>query len=190
MAENLKVIHFRNGESIQNVSDSIQWADLNTSGYCNYENNGSNVAIYGRLYNWYAINDIRIIAPEGWHIPSDEEWKELEMYLGMNQYQADDFGWRGTDEGGKLKETGTLHWNNPNNGATNESGFSALPGGYRGDYNLYVGFDDMCYYAYFWTSTEQNSNYALLRSLCYEKQVIFRGYYTKRCGFSVRCVKD
>jgi uncharacterized protein (TIGR02145 family) len=91
----------------------------------------SNKVTYGLLYTWYAVDDSRTIAPKGWHVPTDEEWKELEMYLGMSQSEADDTYWRGTDEGGKLKATGTEYWNSPNEGANNESGYSALPGGFR-----------------------------------------------------------
>jgi len=83
----------------------------------------NSVATYGRLYNWHAVADMGNIAPAGWHVASDAEWKQLEMYLGMSQTESDQTGWRGTDEGGKLKEIGTVHWISPNTGATNESGF-------------------------------------------------------------------
>ena len=129
MAENLKVTCYRNGDAIPNITDGTTWASLSTGAYCEYNNDINNVATYGRLYNWYAVTDSRNIAPAGWHVPSDAEWKQLEMYLGMSQSEADATGWRGTDEGGKLKEVGTMHWNSPNTGATNESGFTALPGG-------------------------------------------------------------
>ena len=131
MAENLKVTHYRNGDIIPNVTNNFEWAYLSTGAWCVHDNDGSYANTYGYLYNWYAVNDIRNIAPEGWHVPTDEEWKELEMYLGMSQTEADDTGYRGTNEGGKLKEAGTTHWETPNTGATNETGFSALPGGCR-----------------------------------------------------------
>lgn len=131
MAENLKVTHYRNGDVIPNVTDGPTWAGLTTGAYCEYDNNVASVATYGRLYNWYAAVDTRNIAPDGWHVPSDEEWKQLETYLGMSQAEADAIGLRGSDEGGMLKETGTSHWDSPNTGATNESGFTALPGGHR-----------------------------------------------------------
>lgn len=121
-------------------------------------------------------------------MPSDVEWKELEMYLGMSQTQADDYGNRGTDEGGKLKETGTKHWCNPNIGATNESGFTALPGGSCYDFGGYNGSN---FYALFWTSTDYYSdNSAIYRSLENSSSEIHRNYDNKRCGFSVRCIKD
>lgn len=187
MAENLRVTRYRNGDPIPNVTDNTDWANLTTGAYCNYDNNESNVATYGRLYNWYAVDDSRSIAPAGWHVPTDEEWKELEMFLGMSRSEADDWGDRGTDEGGRLKEIGTAHWNGPNTGATNESGFSALPGGYRsydGSFN-YLGKG-----AYFWSSTQDNSGNAWSRGLSYDYSVVYRLNYYKQDGFSVRLIRD
>jgi uncharacterized protein (TIGR02145 family) len=129
--ENLRTTHFRNGDPIPLVTDDTAWAGLSTPAYCEYGNDPANVTDYGRLYNWYAVADSRYIAPQGWHVATDEEWKQLEMYLGMSQSEANLTGIRGTVEGGKLKEAGTVHWQSPNTGATNESGFTALPGGYR-----------------------------------------------------------
>jgi len=149
MAENLKVTRYRNGDPIPNITDNHTWVDLSTGAYCNYNNDISNVATYGRLYNWYAVDESRNIAPAGWHVPTDDEWKQLEIYLGMSPTEADETHWRGTDEGGKLKETGTTHWYSPNTGATNESGFTALPGGYR----VSGGFSSLGFGAYFWSST-------------------------------------
>jgi uncharacterized protein (TIGR02145 family) len=187
MAQNLKVTHYRNGDPIPNVTDAGTWSGLATGAYCNYNDDEGNVAVYGKLYNWYAVDDSRNIAPAGWHVPTDAEWKQLEMYLGMSQAEADQTGWRGTDEGGKLKEADTTHWQSPNTGATNESGFSALPGGDRGTNG---SFYDMGYNAYFWSSTESSSSYAWSRGLsCYNSQV-GRDYNDKRYGFSVRCVRD
>lgn len=187
MAENLKVTHYRNGDPIPNVTGSVQWAGLTTGAYCEYNNNANNVATYGRLYNWYAVNDGRNIAPEGWHVPSDAEWKQLEMYLGMNQVQANATGWRGTNEGGKLKEAGTEHWWSPNTGATNESGFTALPGGHRTADGIY---DYMGVWAYFWTSTEYGSLVSWYRHLNYQFSKVGRYRYLNEYGSSVRCVKD
>ena len=186
IAENLKVTHYRNGDAIPNVTDATEWSNLTTGAYCNYDNNSSNADTYGRFYNWYAVNDSRNIAPEGWHVPSDAEWKTLEMYLGMSQSEADAEEWRGTDEGGKLKETGTMHWNSPNV-ATNESGFSALPGGCR----YYDGsYDYMGSVARFWSSTEYGSYYAWRRSLHYDLSEVYRYYdFSKGYGLSVRYVR-
>jgi uncharacterized protein (TIGR02145 family) len=124
MAENLRVIHYCNGDP--NATGSNDDAR-----YFNYDNDEYNVATYGRLYYFYAVYDERQIAPAGWRVPDDMDWMQLEMYLGMSQSEAFAERWRGTVEGGKLKEAGTLHWRNPNEGATNLSGFSALPAGYR-----------------------------------------------------------
>ena len=188
MAENLKVTHYRDGDPIPNVIDNTEWFNLTTGAYCNYNNDAGYVSTYGRLYNWYAVDDSHNIAPEGWHVPSDEERKQLEMYLGMSQSEADYTGWRGTDEGGKIKESGTTHWNSPNIGATNESGFTALPGGHReyiGDYS-HIGTN-----AFFWSSTEFSTNNAWYRYLDYNYSEVYRGHsYLKRYGFSVRCIKN
>jgi uncharacterized protein (TIGR02145 family) len=110
MKENLKVTHYRNGEAIPNVTDGNVWGALTTGAYCEYNNDVNNVATYGRLYISYAVADNRNIAPTGWHVPSDAEWKQLEMTLGMSQAQADSVGWHGAPVGGKLKEAGTTHW--------------------------------------------------------------------------------
>ena len=141
--------------------------------YWAYDNNNSNVETYGRLYDWETACDV---CPTGWHLPSDAEWKELTNYLG-----------RETSVGGKMKEIGTSHWFSPNEGATNESGFSALPGGYR----HYDGdFLDMGYFATFWSSTERISHYTWTRSLAYGSTDVYRSYDYKAHGYSVRCVRD
>ncbi|MCK4640761.1 MAG: fibrobacter succinogenes major paralogous domain-containing protein [Candidatus Marinimicrobia bacterium] len=183
MAENLKVTHFRNGDAISNVTDDSDWENLTSGAYCIYDNNDSNAVTYGFLYNWYAVNDSRNIAPAGWHVPTDEEWKQLEMYLGMSQSEADVTGDRGTNEGSKLKSTSG--WNDNSNG-TDESSFSASPGGYRyysGSY-YYIG-----YFAYFWSSTESSRYFAWNRYLNCLSSVVYRYGYYKRSGFSVRCVR-
>lgn len=187
MAENLKVTHYRNGDPIPNVTDDTEWAGLSTGAYCAYDNNESNANTYGYLYNWYTVNDSRNIAPEGWHVPTDEEWKELEIYLGMSQSEADGIQWRGTDEGSKLKEIGIVHWNSPNTGATNESGFCALPGGCCNDSGYFYGMGES---ACFWSSEESSSRYAWRRSLDYDNSRVHRIYGSKPHGFSLRCVKD
>jgi uncharacterized protein (TIGR02145 family) len=177
MAENIKVTHYRNGDAIPNVTDSTEWNNLVTGAYCNYDNDTNNAATYGHLYNWYAVNDSRNIAPEGWHVPSDAEWQTLIDYLG-----GDEVG------GGKMKETGTTHWSSPNTGATNESGFSALPGGYRG----YYGSTYNCIgtNAYFWSSSESNSYDAWYRHLYGSYLAIAHKNTYKECGLSIRCVRD
>lgn len=188
MAENLKVIHYRNGDLIPNVTSNDSWYNLSTGAYCNYNNDEGNVATYGRLYNWFAVGDSRNIAPAGWHVPSDAEWKQLEMYLGMSQVEADAMEWRGSTESWKMRETGTTHWNSPNHGATNESGFTALPGGYR-TYDGY--FESMGVRACFWSSSEYyNMIWAWSRELHYDHAQVWRYYDFNRYGYSVRCVRD
>jgi uncharacterized protein (TIGR02145 family) len=194
MAENLKVIHYRNGESIPNITDNTMWSSLTTGAYCNFNNDQNIATTYGRLYDWYTVNDSHNIAPEGWHVPSDAEWKQLEMYLGMSKTEADAWRseaeyhfWRGTDEGSKLKEVGTTHWNSPNTGATNESGFSALPGGYRGSNGNYYYMGRR---AFFWCSTQYSIISACGRCIAYDFPGVFRFYSYKNNGCSVRCVKD
>ena len=186
MAENLKVTHYRNGHAIPNVTGDTEWSNLTTGAYCNYDNDDNNADTYGSLYNWYAVNDRRNIAPYGWHVPRDADWKTLEMYLGMSQSEADDTGYRGTDEGGKMKETGTTHWDSPNTGATNESGFSALPGGYLTNNGNYISMGRR---AKFWSSTDYNSYTAWYRYLNCHHSEVDRGYDAKQYGLSVRCVR-
>jgi uncharacterized protein (TIGR02145 family) len=174
MKKNLDVDHYRNGDPIPQVTDSIQWGKLTTGAWCYYNNDPANGAIFGKLYNWYAINDSRGLAPDGWHIPSDAEWKELENCLG------------GSDFGGKLKETGTSHWLSPNTGATNESGFTALPGGWRIDTGAFSGNGGI---GLWWSSTEVDSTKAWYRGLYYSSDIITRSSYGKGYGISIRCVK-
>ena len=193
MSENLKATHYRNGDAISHVTDDTQWGNNSNIGkYCSYENNDTYVSTYGRMYNWYAANDSRGLAPEGWHLPTDEEWKELEMYLGMSQADVDDSSWRGTNEGIELKATSG--WNNYFDGTsgngTNESGFSALPGGRRiatGD------FGELGNYAYFFTATEapdiDGSSTAWNRGISSGKRIT-RDYGYKDLGMSVRCLKN
>lgn len=157
-----------------------------------------NYATYGVLYNWTAAmngaessdanpSGVQGICPDGWHLPSDAEWKQLEMYLGMSETDVNSTGWRGTVEGGKLKEAGTTHWADPNAGANNESGFTALPGGYRNNYGY---FDGISYYGNWWSSTESHTDTAWFRSLGYFGSNVYRSDYRKSLGFSVRCLRD
>ena len=176
MAENLKATHYRNGDPIPNVTDNNDWWALSTGAYCEYSNSSANAAVYGRLYNWYAVSDSRNIAPAGWHVPSDAEWQTLADFLG-----GDDVA------GGKMKEAGPAHWNAPNTGADNSSHFTALPGGNR-------SFDGTFYNigirANFWSSTEYLGTYAWSRTLTWDASDLFRYEFYKLAGYSIRCVKD
>jgi uncharacterized protein (TIGR02145 family) len=184
MAENLKVTRYRNGEAISNITSSGTWAGLSEGAYCTYNNDDGNTATYGFLYNGFAVTDNRNITPAGWHVPTDEEWKQLEIYLGMTAVQADGTVWRGTNQGGKLKSTGTTHWASPNTGATNSTGFSALPGGIRHYTN--GGFDHLTNYGYWWSSNALNWRFLGAANEMAGRQ----NGDAKQYGFSVRCVMD
>jgi len=189
MAENLKVTHYRDGTEITNVTDNAAWSNLSTEAYCYYDNKSSNGDTYGALYNWYAVNDSRNIAPEGWHVPTDAEWKELEMYLGMSQSEADDTGWRGTNEGSKLAGNADL-WDSGSLESDSEfgySGFSALPGGYRTTNGNYASMGSR---GFFWSATETSSTGAWTRVLNYLNSDVSRLNTSKRFGFAVRLLRD
>ncbi len=184
MAEDLKVFHYRNGDTISYVYIESYWAALNTGAYCYYDGwSGSRV----RLYNWFAVNDSRGLAPVGWHIPSDAEWKTLINFVDSTDFREDKTGDRDVFPGGKLKETGVYNWHSPNTNATNESGFTALPGGLRlenGSYQ-YIGK-----HGSWWSSTIFDDNNARYVSMNYNDDYIDRHHRNKKCGFSVRCIKD
>ena len=190
VAENLKVTHYRNGDEIPNISGENDWSQQTSGAYCAYNNESSNAEIYGNLYNMFVINDDRNVAPLGWHVPTDDEWKELEIFLNMIQSQVDSVGGhRGTDQGGKLKEAGTSYWNTPNKGATNETGFSGLPGGRRINNGTFANKGKM---ARFWTSTRAvpNSPLFLCRDLHHDAEDICRVYEIQEAGLSIRLIKD
>jgi len=176
MADNLKVTHYRNGDAIPNVIDGGEWYGLSTGAYCEYNNDANNVVTYGRLYNWFAVTDSRNIAPTGWHMPTEAEWQTLVDYLGGDAVA-----------GGKMKETGTIHWLAPNTGATNESGFSGLAGGYRFNSGTFYYMGN---HAVFWSFTEYNNSDAWVLDLDGLYSEVGHYYYSKLYGFSVRCVKD
>lgn len=150
-----------------------------------YENNSNYGDVYGRLYSWNAAINA---CPDGWHLPSDNEWKELEIYLGMSTQEVDNYYNRGTNEGGKLKGIGTSYWESPNLGATNQSNFNALPGGGMDEYNNF--FYNLGSHAYFWSSSENGYFYALIRGLGAEYQTVLRDIKSKDNAYSVRCIKD
>jgi uncharacterized protein (TIGR02145 family) len=180
MTKNLKTANYNDGTIIPDVNGNWDWKIL-TSG-----------ATFHELYNFYAVADSRKLCPAGWHIPSDSEWKTFEMYLGMTQFQADNYDFRGTDEGGKLKldnqdVTDPFAWIYPNLGATNSSGFSAETKGWLDPEGQYSGLG---YKTAFWTSTESSSALAISRNLYYDHTQIARSTSDKKYGFSVRCLKD
>lgn len=168
MAENLRVTHYRNGDQIENVTDSVAWSKLNTGAYCDYANMPGISKFYGRLYNENAIIDARNLAPTGWHVASIQE-----LSATVDSY----------DQYGKLKETDTIHWKGPNTGATNETGFTALPSGCRFGNGGFSGIGEFCYYF------GSNNYYYNL----HYNSVRLNGTYgggVANMGMSVRCVKD
>ena len=188
MAENLQVKKYRDGSPVAVLqSDSMQWMQDTNGAYCIYNNNAS---APGLLYNWNAVNNPAKLAPEGWHVPTDEEWKELEKYLGMNQAEADRTGWRGSNQGEKLKIKSPESWTIYENiWSTNESGFTAIAGGCR-MFNGGWGDPGLSAAGYWWTSTAQNAEEAGYRCLDYKNAGVFRSFCSKSYGFSIRCVKD
>jgi uncharacterized protein (TIGR02145 family) len=180
MAENLRVIHYNDGSEIRNVTDMYYWSQQTEGAWCYYENDTLNRNIYGVLYNWYAVDDQHKLCPDGWHVPNVNEWTILEESLGGSNYA-----------GMKMKETGQSHWANPNLGATNESGFTALPGGSR-YLSIQYDFWNFGYYAIFWTSSEvySNNQNAYYRYLSSEGVNVVNSSWKKLTGFSVRCVKN
>ena len=176
MAENLRVTHYRNGNAIPNVTDNSAWAALTSGAYCWYNNKQGTNAKYGALYNWYAVNNSHGLCPAGWHVPSDAEWTIFTNYLGGLSVA-----------GGKMKSVSAL-WSSPNTDATNNSGFSGLPGGDRSSET--GGFYNLGGTGYFWSSSQYSTNGAWGRYLYYVSAYVGRSYYNKEDGLSVRCLKD
>ena len=189
MQKNLDVSKYRDGTPIPQVTDPKKWANLTTGAWCYYKNTTVNGTIYGKLYNWYAVAGIynaaslankslrKKLAPTGWHVPSDEEWTTLTDYLG------------GIDvAGGKMKSKGKTLWGSPNTDATNSSGFTGLPGGFRNGMGAVVNVGTK---GYWWSSSDTITNYAWFRNLSYDDGYALRiNAKIKRNGFSVRCLKD
>lgn len=198
MAENLRVTHYADGTPIAEVTGDDNWANLaDEQAYCWYNDQVAYADTFGALYNWNAAvrsdpdaegGPVQGVCPDGWHLPSDGEWQQLEVALGMSETTAALHDWRGSNEGGKLKELAYTHWQVYNDSATNASGFTALPGGFR-TYNGSFNGDGA--YATFWTATGNPANgNAWYRSLYYERGGIYRHQNKRWQGFSVRCVAD
>jgi len=167
MAENLKVTHYRNGDPIPEVPDSTTWETITSGAYSNFDNNPNIGAVYGKLYNWYTINDSRNIAPMGWHVSTDLDWVQLTLYLGGDSIAGD-----------KLKEVGTNHWRIPNTGANNESGFTAISGGMR-----LSTFDNIDIYGGWWSYTGHTvTTYDKCRFLVYNDTMVGQLNYVKQFG--------
>ena len=177
MAENLRTTIYRNGDPIPNVPDSSAWRKLYTGAYCFYNNKREYIEVYGFLYNHYAVTDKRNLAPEGWHVASYSDWSALIAGLGGDE-----------SAGNKLKETGTAHWLY-NNNATNESGFTALPGGYRFLWQIISGrgmeYGSVGSDGNWWASDGTVWIYS-----DFARSYMLDGFENKDYGLSVRCVKD
>jgi uncharacterized protein (TIGR02145 family) len=193
MAENLRVTHYNNGDEIPTGFTDSEWSNLGeteTDGLAVYNDDPSNVETYGNLYNWYAVDDSRVVCPEGWHVPTDDEWMELEMFLGMSYDEAHDYGWRGTNQGSQLAGNSDLWISGDleDDSAFGSSGFDALPAGSR-IYNsgYYFNMGDQ---SYFWSSTANGNIHAWYRSINHNSLAEYRGYYDMTNGFSVRCLRD
>jgi uncharacterized protein (TIGR02145 family) len=180
MTRNLRVRRYQNVDKIgtttpaklditSKITPKYQWP---------YDGDESNVETYGRLYTWYAVADPRNLCPKGFHVPTDEEWTIL---ISLPAMGSEDVG------GGKLKETGTTHWITPNTGATNESGFTALPGGYRFSYG---SFSDIGFSGFWWSSSEYSDSIAYGWGVSSYNSQVSRFKFDKRDGLSVRCITD
>jgi len=183
MAENLRAVKYNDGSTIPNVTEDAEWISITSPAWCWMLNNIQYKPVYGALYNWYAVNTDKL-CPSGWHIPTDEEYKILELSLGMPADQVNLWDWRGTDQGAQMKSA--TGWADGENG-TNSSGFSALPGGYR--YGATGAFNALGMITYWWSS-EYSDIYAVYRRLDGETGEVFRNATSKKGGKYVRCVKD
>ena len=181
MQDNLATETYGDGSAIPTGLSNSAWSSTTSGAFAVYGDNPANKATYGLLYNWYAVADARGLCPTGWHVPTDAEWTQLTDHLGDTSVA-----------GGQMKTTGTLGagtglWQAPNTAATNSSGFSGLPGGFR----LFNGFFfDQGFLGYWWSSSESSTNIAWYRILGYNRGSAYRDYVNKRNGFSVRCLRD
>lgn len=179
LGQNLNVSHFRNGDPIPEVRTDEEWEKAGNEhkpAWCYYENSTAQGKTYGKLYNWYAVNDPRGLAPKGYHIPTDQDWNTMSSYLGG-----------GEKAGGKLKEKGMAHWKSPNTEATNSSGWNGLPAGLNYSFGTFVGVGST---GYWWTSVENGEVTANVYSLSFENSTLFDLFLNKGVGLSVRCIRD
>ncbi|MGD0340861.1 MAG: fibrobacter succinogenes major paralogous domain-containing protein [Bacteroidales bacterium] len=174
MAENLKTSKYNDGTAIPYMADSTNSLEP-TPAYYLYNNDIVNKSVYGVLYNWYVVSTKKL-CPTGWHVPTNEEWTTLTTVLGGENAA-----------GGKLKETGTKHWNSPNTGATNEIGFTALPGGYC---SVFRAFEGIGSYGAWWSAMKYGDAGAYIRNVSYDNSKLQWNVPSKSCDYSVRCLKD
>lgn len=177
MAENLKTERYNNGDLIPNITGDSQWNATTTGAYCYLDNNENTYRnLYGVLYNWFAVNDSKRLCPTGWHVPTNTDWTTLGNYLG---------GF--SQAGGSLKESGTLHWIAPNVGATNVSGFTALPGGFRQYRGNFGGHNDT---GNFWSSSDDGGVSTSYWQVASVDAGLHQFGNPKQEGYAVRCIKD
>jgi uncharacterized protein (TIGR02145 family) len=170
---NLNVSKYRNGDVIPQVTDPFDWAHLKSGAWCYYENKTLNGTTYGKLYNWYAMTDPRGLAPVGYHIPTDAEWTTLTYCLSGNGFM--------------MKETGTERWLTPNTGATNYSGFTGLPGGFRGTDGKFNGISQR---GDWWSSTKLPEQYPKTRTVVYDNTWVANYFSQVESGLSLRCLRN
>jgi uncharacterized protein (TIGR02145 family) len=176
MKKNLDVSTYRNGDPIPKVTSNAAWTALTTGAYCYFNNDSASyAATYGKIYNWYAVNDPRGLSPEGWHVPTAFEWTTLSGCLGGSAVS-----------GGPLKEAGTTHWTSPNTGATNLSGFTGLPGGQRASgVFINLGLSNV-----WWSSTEYSATESWFLGLGNTTASVVEDQIVKTSGAYVRCIRD
>lgn len=185
MTENLRTSRYNTGtEIIFPGANNTLWANNTEGAFAWYNNDEHNAALYGGLYNWYAVNN-EDICPEGWKVPTDADWQILETYLGMTD--AANTEERGTDEGLQLKATNLWAVDGFEEPGTNSSGFTALPGGSRAGAS--GNYSNLSFYGFFWTATENGTN-AWMRSLDYSSGTVYRNFYSKNEGYSIRCIQE
>ena len=188
MKENLKTTRFNDGTIIPFVHDVTEWRHIDAPAYVWPDNDIYHKDTYGALYNWWAVGDRNDLCPAGWRVSTEDDWKTLESYLGMTPEDIEDTAMRGTGEGGKLKAEGTQHWDSPNEGATDEYGFSALPAGRRESDGTFLNLNRG---ATFWLSTETSFSTAYYRHFPAGSAQIGRNPNgEKKFGLSVRCIKE
>ncbi len=187
MKENLRTTRYQDGTPIAYVSDATEWRHTDQPAYAWPEQDQSTEKIYGALYNWHTVSRPEL-CPPGWRVPTDEDFKQLELYLGMTSAETEGSGTRGTDQGGKLKKSGLDLWDEPNKGATNETGFSAVPAGRRWCNGI---FQSTGIGVTFWTTTESSLTSAVYRHLNRKSAGVGRNPEgDKKFGYSVRFVRD
>jgi uncharacterized protein (TIGR02145 family) len=187
MQENLKTTRYKNGVAIPTGLSDAQW-QITTNGACaDYDNNPTNTAVYGKLYNWYAVADPNGLCPTGWHEPEDWEWNVLVKTIDPSADTTCNGCYQSQIAGGAMKEIGLTHWASPNTGATNSSGFTGLPGGNRFDNGTYYGIGSN---GIWWSATQHSTTNAYYRALNFNDSYVTRSNYNKATGFSVRCVRD